>query len=181
MLLRPRPGLLPAVAFGCLWASTAAAEEGEIQLTASPAYGLTYTDRQAASGGGGTLSLSYGLSDTVALLATAGASAHPFRSPEPPTMTGILTSFFASAGAAYVLDVVRIVPFFEATVGLLGAARPGATSFHLGLSVGFGGDYLISRRVSVGIHARYFASLTDPGSLPAYLLVMPRFSLRFGL
>ena len=95
---------------------------------------------------------------------------------------GQLVTWQASAGVVYALDVVRIVPFFEANLGVLGLYRrtdPSPTdkmgkvehSINVGAALGLGADYLVTRRWAVGIAIRYHAFLTDLSRIPIHLTV----------
>lgn len=180
----------------CVAPAPAGAVEREWQLGLEPAYAMAYAQSdpagaaaRAASGGGGLLRLAYSPRDSLSLQLLGGAAAHPGDGAAPT-----LLSFSAMAGVVYVFDVVRVVPFFELDVGLLGLrptgtdgsdggapdAASGATRLGLGLGVGFGADYMVSRRLSVGVAARWAAALTDLQAFPLYLTVGPRLNLRFG-
>lgn len=182
----------------CLAATDARAEQREFTLGLQPQYGLTYLDNRQASGGGGSLHLAYGITDAVGVQLLAGATGHPLSpiEPEDPSAKadpgGQLVSWHASAGIVYALDVVRIVPFFEANIGVLGLYRSTNPSgnqksptiehaLNVGAALGLGADYLITRRWSVGVAIRYHAFLTDLARIPIYLTVGPRVSLRFGI
>jgi opacity protein-like surface antigen len=190
--------LLLGVAGVCLAATAAQAEQRELTLGLQPLYGLTYLDARQASGGGGNLHLGYGITDAVGVQILAGASGHPLSPIEPEDASmkgdpgGQLVTWHAAAGVVYALDVVRIVPFFEANIGVLGLYRSTNPTgnqktptiehaINVGASLGLGADYLITRRWSVGVAIRYHAFLTDLARIPIYLTVGPRVSLRFGL
>jgi hypothetical protein len=169
---------------------TARAEQRELALGLQPAYGLTYIDERSPSGGGGILHASYGLTDAVSLQIMGGATAHPLAAVmDDMTMktlpAGTLLTWQVSAGVAYALDIVRIVPFFEASLGVLGTyTRTSAgvqSKLNAGAAIGLGADYLISRRWAVGVAIRYHAFLTDLGRIPIYLTAGPRVVVRFGL
>jgi len=181
-----------------LTAQTAWAEQREFTLGLQPQYGLTYLENRQASGGGASLHVAYGITDAVGVQLLAGATAHPLSPIEPEDASmkgdpgGDLASWHASAGVVYALDVVRIVPFFEANIGVLGLYRSSNPSgnqkaptiehaLNVGASLGLGADYLITRRISVGVALRYHAFLTDLARIPIYLTVGPRVSLRFGI
>lgn len=185
---RLQAGLL--VCLCVLGASTrAGAEERELALFIEPRYGHLTLDGQGASGGGGTLQGTYGLTDSLALQLTGGALAHPVALATEPgaaemARTGTAVFWNVSAGVVYALDIVRIVPYFEASLGLAGlsgAGPEGGTELHLLLSLGVGGDYLINRTWSIGGGLRYGTFLTDPGRAPFYLMVGPRIGARFSL
>lgn len=178
--------------------ATVRAEAREFSLGLQPLYGLTYLDDRSAHGGGGVLHLGYGITDAVGVQLMAGASAHPLSPvvPEDPSQKmdpgGQLVTWQASAGVVYALDVVRIVPFFEASLGVLGIYRrtdPGPmdkmgkieNAINVGAALGLGADYLITRRWAVGVAIRYHAFLTDLSRIPIYLTVGPRVLVRFGI
>lgn len=168
--------------------SCARAEQRELSMGIQPLYGLTYIDDRAPSGGGGNAHLSYGLTDAVSVQIQGGLTAHPLSALQDDKHmlpAGTLLTWQASAGISYALDIVRIVPFFEAGLGALGTVTrtaEGVTqSVGAGASLGLGADYLITRRWAVGVAIRYHAFLTDLGHIPIYLTVGPRFIVRFGL
>jgi hypothetical protein len=166
----PRPALALALLLG--GAGRAAAEEGEWQLGVEPAYAMAYRGAPV-SGGGGLLRLGYAPRDSLTLQLLGGVTAHP-------EAAGPLLGFSAGAGLVYVFDVVRVVPFFECFAGLLGTRdAAGDTRLRLGLGVGLGADYLVSRRLSVGVAARWQTALTDLSGLPLYLTAGPRLTVRF--
>jgi hypothetical protein len=180
-----------SVATGSLLAATLAptptrAERGEFQIGVQPAYAITYVDQRSPSGGGGDARLQYCITDAVGVQLVGGLTAHPLEASEEPKLAGgLLQTFYANVGVVYALDVVRIVPFFEASLGALGTItrtdREAKTAITVGAMLGLGADYLINRRVSVGIGLRYHAALSDLAQLPLYLTVGPRLQLRFGL
>ncbi len=190
-VLAPLAGSMVLAAF----MAPAAADERELQLALEPMYALVHIAGEQgsqaiqASGGGGVVQLSYGLNDNLYIQLLGGLSAHP--GIMPPPVAGIapaqeqLLMWQASVGVLYALDVVRVVPFFEAAVGLLGVTRleqgGPQTALNAGFSLGVGGDYLITRRVSAGVALRYFVSLNDPATLPLYLTVGPRLNVRWEL
>ena len=166
--------------------TTAHAEQRELQLGLQPVYGVTYIDQRSPSGGGGNMQLSYGITDAIAIQLHGGLTAHPLAADTDKMLdAGLLTTWHASAGIVYALDIVRIVPFFEASIGVLGATTRTAmgqkTALNVGAELGLGADYMLNRRWAVGVAVRYHAFLTDLGNIPLYLTVGPRIVLRFGL
>ncbi len=164
----------------------ARAEQRELQLGLQPVYGVTYIDQRAPSGGGGNLQMSYGITDAVGVQLQGGLTAHPLAANKEKMLAeGLLLTWQASAGVVYALDIVRIVPYFEASLGVLGAttrtAMGAKTAINVGAEIGLGADYMLNRRWAVGVAVRYHAFLTDLGNLPLYLTVGPRVVLRFGL
>lgn len=188
--LRALPILALALATVALAAPTAVqAEQRDLTFGLQPSYGLTYIDDRNPSGGGGTLHVSYGITDAVGVQLQGGLTAHPLAAlMDDMNMLpgGLLLTWQASAGIVYALDIVRIVPFFEASLGVLGIwmrtdDKKLQTSVAAGASLGLGADYLISRRWAVGVAVRYHAFLTNISQIPIYLTVGPRLTVRFGL
>src|SRR5579859_4529100 len=109
-----------------LWAARPAeAEERELQVAVEPRYGFLVSGERSGSGGGGAVQVAYGLTDAVSLQVTGGVTAHPLDAPvQGPSATTAL-GWYASAGVVYAIDIVRVVPFFEATLGVLGVNEPG--------------------------------------------------------
>lgn len=181
-------GLLAAIAAVAAWFQpcTAGAEQRELQLGLQPVYGITYIDKRTPSGGGGNLQLSYGITDAVGIQLHGGITDHPLSEDKDDMLAaGTLLTWHASLGVVYSLDIVRIVPYFEASIGLLGVTTMvngmTKTSLNAGAELGLGGDYMLNRRWAVGVAVRYHAFLTDLGRIPLYLTVGPRVLLRFGL
>ncbi len=189
-LLRLRALPIVALASVVMAAPTAVqAEQRDLTVGLQPSYGLTYIDDRTPSGGGGTLHVSYGITDAVGVQLQGGVTAHPLAAVmDDMNMLpgGLLLTWQASAGIVYALDIVRIVPFFEANIGVLGAwirtdDKKLQSSVAAGASLGLGADYLISRRWAVGVAVRYHAFLTNISQIPIYLTVGPRLTVRFGL
>ncbi len=182
--------MLTAAVAGLLLPPAAHAEQRELQLGLQPVYGITYIDQRSPSGGGGNLQLSYGITDAVAIQLHGGVTAHPLAEDKDRMLAaGLLLTWQASVGVMYALDIVRVVPYFEASVGILGvttlpaakATAGGGTALNAGAEIGLGADYMLNRRWAVGVALRYHAFLTDLGRIPLYLTVGPRVVLRFGL
>src|SRR5438445_3558346 len=97
--------LVPLVVLAALPLPAAAVGEGEVQLAASGAWG--WLER---SGGGAALRLEgqYGLTQSLAVRGGAGAWVGP-------TQAAAL-----DLGFTYSLDVLRVVPFGEAGVAMVG-------------------------------------------------------------
>ena len=54
-------------------------------------------------------------------------------------------------------------------------------SINTDIDIGLSADYLITRRVAVGLAVRYHALVTDLSRFPLYLTVGPRLVIRFPL
>lgn len=164
------------------------AERRELQIGIAPAYAISYVDPRSPSGGGGDARLQYSITDAVGIQAVGGMTAHPLEPDEEMKLKGgLMLTWYANLGVVYSLDVVRIVPFFELSLGALGvilreegSTKPPAQSITVGAMLGLGADYLVTRRFSVGVALRYHASLSELDKIPLYLTVGPRVQLRFG-
>jgi hypothetical protein len=171
--------------------ATARAEKKEWSFSAMGAYALTDVDSRSLSGGGGGLEVGYGVTESLTLQATGFSSWHPAAATKM-TAKGTIGEFAGMLGLNYALDVIRLVPSFDASIGVLGirgdaafstsakanAVVPASTAFGVGL--GFNLDYLITRHIAVGIIVRYHAFLTDVTRIPVYLFVGPRVTFRIG-
>jgi outer membrane protein W len=142
--------------FLVLFRPAARAEQRELQLGLQPVYGITYIDQRSPSGGGGNLQLSYGITDAVAVQLHGGLTAHPVEEDMDKKLpAGLLLTWHASVGVMYALDIVRIVPYFEASLGLLGVTTRttagSGTTLNAGAELGLGADYMLNRRWAVGV------------------------------
>jgi hypothetical protein len=111
-------------------------------------------------GFGTSLSLTYGINDSFNIIGHVDMSAHP--GAEPVLIGG------GGVGVAYVLDVLRWVPWIGVTVGgyAVSAGAPciattdaPCTTGRLGFSLPFGLDYQVNRKFSIGAGGRYGALL----------------------
>jgi hypothetical protein len=172
--MRRRPSLLPAVAALAITLSTsgaASAFERQWHAGAGFGYALFGNAAGAQQGFGGAAHLTYGLTDTWNLLAHVDLTRHP---------SGQLTVAGGAVGAAYVLDVLRWVPYAGAMIGGYdlwtgGAACAPATgvrchSPRVDLSVPVGLDYQLGRSFAVGVEGRYHLLLG--GDPAAHLLTV---------
>jgi hypothetical protein len=107
-------------------------------------------------GFGTSLSLSYGLNDSLNIIGHADMSVHPGAAPVLIGGGGV--------GMAYVLDVLRWVPWIGLTAGgyavsvrepcITTEAAP-CTTGHFGLSPQGGVDYQVNRKFSIGAGVRW--------------------------
>jgi outer membrane protein W len=180
-------GSVRPVAFALLaalaLASPARADEREWILSLQPAAALLHLGGETAWGGGAGLDLSYGFTDALAVRVTGAATAHALGA----TMNdpgGTVLAYNAGAGLTYTIDILRLVPYVDFAIGLVGTTREvngeRRTSNQLGMELGLGVDYLVSRRWAVGFVVRYHAYLTALSELPVYLYFGPRIALHFG-
>jgi hypothetical protein len=180
-----------AIALLTLVPVTARADYKDWTVAVWPGYAITYVDTRAPSGAGAGVEVGFGITDALTLKASGFLSWHPVDATKM-TAAGTIGEFAAMVGINYSLDVIRLVPSFDLQVGLLGlrgsasfvdSARsntvaPSATAFGVGL--GFSLDYLLTRRIALGLVVRYHAFLTDITRIPVYLFVGPRVTFRFG-
>lgn len=161
----------------------------EFVLSLQPAFALVYQTnanqtRSVVYGGGGGIDFSYGVSESLAVRMTGAWTAHAIGA-TTSTPAGVLQAYHAGAGITYLFDVLRLVPYIDFSIGLLGTVRPGTNgstniSNQFGIQVGVGVDYLINRTVGVGFVVRYHVYLTSLTQIPAYLYLGPRIAFHFG-
>jgi hypothetical protein len=145
-----------------LWPGHAGAYERQWQVGASFGY-AALLGGTTSNGFGGGLSLAYGLNDSFNLLVDLDATAHP---------SSQWTVVSGGVGAAYVLDVLRWVPWAGAEVGPAALvstdSKCGASTtepcgaFRINLAIPFGLDYQITRSFSVGAMGRFQVLLLGP-------------------
>lgn len=164
------------------------ADEKEFVLSLQPGFSMIHIGDQTAWGGGGGLDLSYGVTDAFAVRVTGAFSAQQI---DALTMNntvvnpaGTVLAYHAGVGVTYIVDILRVVPFIDFSLGLLGTRRPTATgdqwSNEFGIEIGIGVDYLITRRIAIGAVVRYHAFLTALATIPVYLYAGPRIAFHFG-
>lgn len=144
------------------FSSEASAYEHQWQAGLSAGYthfvngGGTAITPAALPGFGTNLSLSYGITDAWNVIGHVDMSAHPGAAPVFIGGGGV--------GVAYVLDVLRWVPWIGVTLGAYGvsAQEPciatdsaSCTTLRFGPSATFGLDYQVNRKFSIGAGGRY--------------------------
>ena len=137
-------------------------------------------------GGGAGLHYTYGITDAFNFVANAGWSLVALNeklwdpSTTPHTRPTNLTA--ADLGIAYVLDVLRWVPWGAAEIG--GYALQGGTIDGLKVLPGFalavGLDYRLNRSWSVGAEARQHMLFTEMSTYPSLTQVFARFEYVWG-
>lgn len=105
-------------------------------------------------GFGGGLHLTYGLSDTINILALADVTVHPATTEKNKPVDGVLLGG-GSVGFGYVFDILQWVPYVGATAGVYYADTPVGGGARLALQIPFGLDYQISRSFAVGAAGEY--------------------------
>jgi len=141
----------------------------------------------------------YGLTDALSLRLTGAYSRHDLPAGDKGVPGGALTAFHAGVGVSYAIDIVRLVPYFDLSVGLLGMTAPPlgpgkpafasssgcatpdvSTLLCFGVEIGLGVDYLLTRRVALGVVVRYHAFVSNLNDIPIYLYAGPRVAIHFG-
>jgi opacity protein-like surface antigen len=180
-----RPLVLVAAPLACLLAAPidARADEKEWILAIEPAAALIHVGDASGWGGGGALDLSYGVTDAIAVRLTGATTGHVLSATKDDP-GGPLVAYHVGAGLTYTIDIFRVVPYVDFDIGLLGTARSVGgkwqTSNNFGMQIGLGADYLVNRRVAIGLVVRYNAFLTDLSNIPVYLYFGPRVAIHFG-
>ncbi len=142
------------------------------------------------SGEAAQVGVSYGLHYTLALndqfdlVAEAGGAVVDLN---PKVRAGAPTDrpsrlFNGDVGLMYKLDIVQFVPYFGALIGgyaLDGGSLPSIKG-RPGGELAVGADYLLSRRMAVGLAIREHFLFTDLGTYPSYLTVAARFEITWG-
>jgi hypothetical protein len=164
---------------------------GQLSLTLSPMYAVMYEDKRTANGGGFALDLGVGLSDALSVHARTALSW--LDAPATKMLPkGALSTYTAMAGLTYTLDVIRMVPAFDVSigaVGLRGDLTYGSTAHAqavakpldaFAVSLGFILDYLWTPHWSLGVEVHYQLMVTALDRVPMYLYVGPRATVRWG-
>ena len=140
----------------------AAAFEHQWHVGADAGYSAFVTPAGATLHGfGGGLHLTYGLSDTVNVIASADVTVHPAARVHGLHVDGSVLAG-GNLGFSYVIDILQVVPWVGATAGAYYVAGPTDGAMRLALGVPFGLDYQVSRRFAVGAAGEYKLLLLDP-------------------
>ena len=178
---------IASFACGVLGSPRAEAIERQHHLGLAPQLSvLVVKDKSTASiGGGGALRYAYGLTDQWNLTAEGSfavvAADQEQDAPESPK-TRPATVGHVSAGVAYVIDILRWVPYLTAQAGgyhLAGGTLPSALVIP-GAAVGLGLDYQLSRQIAVGVSARQHFLLSKLSTYPSYTTVLLGFEYMWG-
>jgi hypothetical protein len=165
-------------------AASAVEREHAIGIDLGPAV-LAVADKGSPDVGGTVgLHYTYGLTDAFNLVADAQGSLvalHEGGDSSTPT-TRPTTVFGANAGLAYVLDVLRWVPWGAAEIG--GYAMNGGTiqGIHWlpGAVIALGLDYRLNRSWAVGAALRQTMFFTEMSTYPSFTQVIGRFEYVWG-
>jgi len=125
----------------------AQAASDELILALEPGYlRLTSTDA-SQNAVGGSASMWLGLTDDLWLALSGGG----FQTLDETEQRARFFAWEAFGGLVAALDVFQVVPYIEATAGVVG----GPEGVHPTVRLGLGADYLLTPSLSVGAVARY--------------------------
>jgi hypothetical protein len=139
---------------------------------------ISIADKPTLSvGGGGGVHYTYGLSDAFNLLVEGAFSPVALQEDPEPKQNRPTMIENAGVGVAYVLDVVRWVPYF----GLLasgfslhgGSIAPGVR-LAVGATLAVGLDYQLTRHVALGLAVRQHFLFSDFSNYPSYTQIFLR-------
>ncbi len=183
MMRRSPAALLSAavLALAALLApSRAAAFERQWHAGAGIGYAML-ADGGSYPGLGGSLHVSYGVTDAVNALVEFNTASHP---------GGDFMFLGASAGAAYVIDILQWVPYVGLMAGAYDSVRlapcgshgqPSCHSGKFGVSIPFGLDYTFSRNFAAGFAGKYTLIIPGAGNGPgSYFTAFARAEFLWG-
>lgn len=160
--------------------SQADAFERQWHAGASIGYALL-ADGGTYPGLGGGLHVAYGLTDAINVMAELDTASHP---------GGDLMFLGASAGAAYVIDILQWVPYIGLMTGAYDSMRlalcgsygqPSCHRGQFGVSVPFGLDYAFNRQFAAGFAGKYTLLLPGAGDGPgSYFTAFARAEFLWG-
>lgn len=135
----------------------ARADEDDWQVAARAGLAGVVADGRSPLGFGLGGDVQYGLDDAWAVrLSLAGAGQSVDADKEHMLPGGTMWSYAAFAGLGYTMDVLRLLPTFEAGLGILGVrGAVKKNQLAVGVQIGLGADYLLTPRFSVGLTAQY--------------------------
>lgn len=146
-----------AVCLFSLAPGRARADTDDWQLAARVGTASVVVDGRSPLGVGVGTDLQYGINDTFAArLSVTGGLQRVSTDPKKQLPDGDIWSYAAFAGFGYTMDVLRLLPSFEAGIGVLGV-RGAVKKDHaaVGMQLGLGADYLLTPRFSLGLTAQY--------------------------
>lgn len=168
-------------------AGDAHAIERQHHLGLGPALGvLEIQDKSTASAGfGGALHYAYGLTDQWNLTASASSvvvAADQKQDQPTSPRTRPATVDNLGVGAAYVIDILRWVPYLGVEAGAyrLAGGTVASSLFVPGASAGAGLDYQLNRDFAVGVAGRQHFILGKLSTYPSYTTVVLRFEYMWG-
>jgi hypothetical protein len=168
-------------------ARPAHAIERQHHLGLAPALGVLSIDGKstASVGAGGGLHYAYGLTDqwnltiegSSVLVAADQQLDFDYSPRNRPARVD-----HGSVGAAYVIDILRWVPYIGVAGGLyhlVGGTMPDSL-FLPGVAVGLGLDYQLNRQFAVGLAGRQHLLVSKLDTYPSYTTVFLRFEYMWG-
>lgn len=165
----------------------AQAIERQHHLGLSPSLSMLKIDGKPSLsvGAGGGIHYTYGLSDQFNFVGEANVSivAAEEKLDTPQTPRNRPTEVDrVSAGIGYVIDILRWVPYANATTGVyrLSGGTIDGSLFIWGVALGLGLDYQLSHHWALGIQAQQHLLLTKLSEYPSYTNVMLRFEYMWG-
>jgi hypothetical protein len=142
---------------GVLSAGPARADEEDWSLSARAGVGGVTIDGRTPLGPAVGADLLYGLTDAWSLRGSANVGVTAVSDdPKNDRPGGIVSSYALFAGLTYTVDVLRVVPYFEAGLGAMrisGAVNE--TRNAIGAQAGLGAEYFLNPLISVGGIASY--------------------------
>lgn len=131
-------------------AAAADAAEEELLVAFEGGYSFLSGEPEDLHGGAGSLSLSYGVTESIWLTGSFGGGREIGGDLRPG-----LNLFDAFGGVTVALDVFRTIPFLEALVGVVVADLPEETEISPTVRLGAGADYILVPSLSLGAVARW--------------------------
>lgn len=180
MRLAPRLAVTAALLCG---SSTAHAVERQHHLALAPNLAmLKVAESPLRVGGGLSAHYTYGLNDQLNLMVEAGHAFVGSGSPvdAPATRPGWVSN--VGAGLAYVLDVLRWVPYAGvlASGSLLGGGTTEQPVLAAGAQLAVGMDYQFNRHLVAGVGARQHLLLSHFSTYPSYTTVFAKLEWQWG-
>jgi hypothetical protein len=170
---------LAIVVAGLAAAGSAHAVEREHQIGLELGVPMLVVQNRSTStltGGGFGLHYTYGISDAINLVADGGASLMPIGASSLSTMSNV------DVGLAYVLDVLRWVPWGAVELGgyALTGNPVGGTQVLPGAAIALGLDYRFDRSWAAGIVLRQHMLFTDASAFPSFTQGLLRVGYTWG-
>jgi hypothetical protein len=108
--------------------------------------------------------LTYGLSDTINMIALADVTVHPATTDGVRPVDGLILGG-GSLGLSYVFDILQLVPYVGGAIGGYYAVSPVTPGGRLALTIPFGLDYQLSRSFALGVASEYKLLFLDPAGV----------------
>lgn len=185
MLRRVRPFLVALVSLAALSGGRVEAAERQHHVALGPhVSAMNVRDHGVNLGVGAELSYTYGLTDQFNLLGQASHTVFGLGARDPAEAPQIRPGFHSrgAVGAAYVLDVLRWVPYGGVLVSgnALGGGTLGSAVFVPGAEVILGLDYQVSRSFVLGGGYRQSFLLTKLPDYPVHATLFAKLEWQWG-